>query len=372
MSFLARGESPIRIARAVSEAARSLRAPSGALIFASGALALALEEFGRYAREALGPIPALIVGGHGVLTERAEVEGESAAAGLLWEGIDAEPLVLAESEGKDLGLALAELLQDRAAPTTTAFVFVRPRGMAPHTLEPLKSLRFGALVGGGTAGDQQVVALNPGRAPVVGNAGALLLRGARPPVVRSSPACRLLTPLGRITATRGPMVLEIDGQRALDVLSSCTRSLEQQPLLFVALAEESNEDDDPPPLLLRGIQGVDPIRQAIVVSEEVRPGLRMAFAVRDPLAARADFEATTARLGRETAGAAPRLGVYLSCVGRGSGLYGAAEVDTRIIRSRFGDLPLAGMQSSFEIAPHGGEPTLQLYTGVLAVFTAPS
>jgi hypothetical protein len=30
------------------------------------------------------------------------------------------------------------------------------------------------------------------------------------------------------------------------------------------------------------------------------------------------------------------------------------------------------MMSSFEIAPHAGKPALQLYTGVLALFTAPS
>jgi small ligand-binding sensory domain FIST len=35
-------------------------------------------------------------------------------------------------------------------------------------------------------------------------------------------------------------------------------------------------------------------------------------------------------------------------------------------------LPLAGMQSSFEVSEVGGKPALQLYTGVLGVFTAPS
>jgi hypothetical protein len=35
-------------------------------------------------------------------------------------------------------------------------------------------------------------------------------------------------------------------------------------------------------------------------------------------------------------------------------------------------LPFAGMASSFEIAPHFGRPTMQLYTGVFALFTSPS
>jgi small ligand-binding sensory domain FIST len=98
----------------------------------------------------------------------------------------------------------------------------------------------------------------------------------------------------------------------------------------------------------------------------------MAFAVRDAAAARSDLEATTARMSRETAGAAPRFGVYVNCAGRGASLYGAQDVDTRVIRARFPDLPFAGMHSSFEIAPHAGAPALQLYTGVLTLFTVPS
>jgi small ligand-binding sensory domain FIST len=171
------------------------------------------------------------------------------------------------------------------------------------------------------------------------------------------------------------MVLEIGGERALEVLSTAASELKDQPLMFVVLAAEEGEDEEedaPPPLLLRGIQGVDPLRQGILISEEVRPGLRMAFAVRDSGAARTDFEATAARLSRETAGAAPRFGVYVSCAGRGAALYGAPDVDTRIIRARFPELPFAGMHSSFEIAPHAGSPVLQLYTGVLTLFTVPS
>ena len=47
-----------------------------------------------------------------------------------------------------------------------------------------------------------------------------------------------------------------------------------------------------------------------------------------------------------------------------------ANVDTRVLRERFGDIPIAGVQSSFEIAPYGDTQSLQLYTGVVALFTA--
>ena len=42
------------------------------------------------------------------------------------------------------------------------------------------------------------------------------------------------------------------------------------------------------------------------------------------------------------------------------------------VEARFGEIPWIGLFSSFEIAPHGGEPALQLYTGVVGLFTSPS
>jgi small ligand-binding sensory domain FIST len=178
-------------------------------------------------------------------------------------------------------------------------------------------------------------------------------------------------PLRRVSEVRGSMVIRIEGEDALDVLSSVAQELTDQPLVFAVLAE-SVPSEGRPALLLRAVQGVDPVRRGLLIGEEVREGMFLAFAVRDGGAARTDLEAVARELEREIAGAAPRFGLYINCAGRGSGLYGAYDVDTRILRGRFGDIPLAGMQSAFEIAPHAGRPALQLYTGVVALFTSPS
>src|SRR5690606_20986529 len=260
-------------------------------------------------------------------------------------------------------------LESRATPRATAFVFARPRNFHPHAAEPLATLRFGAFLGGGTAGDNQVLALTPGREPALADAGALVSLGLRPPVVTSSAACRLLMPLTRITEVRGSMVLELEGERALDVLAASAEGLEARPLVFVALAREDAQEGEHTDLLVRGIQGIDPAERGVMVSEEVRPGMRLAFAVRDAAAARTKLEGAVQRLARDIAGAAPLFAIYVSCAGRGAALHGTPDVDLRIIRSRFPDIPIAGMHSSYEIAPHGGAPALQLYTGVLALFT---
>ena len=251
-------------------------------------------------------------------------------------------------------------------------MFASPRGSQPHTIEPLRALEFRALFGGGTAGDRLVVASMPGQELVVGSAGALVASNLHGPLLASSPACRLLMPLGRITKVRGPMVLEIEGEPALEVLSATAKHLPDQPLVLAALAGPASAGEERPALLVRGIQGVDPARQGVIVAEEIKDGMRLAFAVRDAAAARADLEAALQRLSRDAAGALPSFGVFLSCAGRGASLYGQPDVDVRLVRARFPDVPLAGMHSSFEIAPHDGAAMLQLYTGVLAVFTAPS
>jgi small ligand-binding sensory domain FIST len=108
------------------------------------------------------------------------------------------------------------------------------------------------------------------------------------------------------------------------------------------------------------------------LSGDIRAGSRFAFAVRDAAASRADLERTARELGRELQGSAPLFAVFVSCASRGASLYGSPDVDVRVLRTSFPDLPIVGLHSAFEIGPHAGRTTLHYYTGVLGVFTAPS
>ena len=88
-------------------------------------------------------------------------------------------------------------------------------------------------------------------------------------------------PLREISEVRGPMVLAIEGEPALEVLSTGrARTGRSAARVSSALATERGVDSVRPPLLLRAVQGVDPARHGLVVSEEVRAGMRLAFAVR--------------------------------------------------------------------------------------------
>jgi small ligand-binding sensory domain FIST len=375
-SWETKTSSPERVASAFAQALGQVRNPAGALVFASGALAGDLESVARAIAGHGTQVPLTVVAAGGVLTERGEIEDQSAAAGVVWAGGRSEIVEIVPGDDDDVSESLARVLGDRTGKTSpTVLLFLQPDGFGPSTLEPLRDLRGTPHVfGAGTVGEPGAVGLDAtGR--VVSGSVAMILRGVSAPVVRTAHSCRLLGPLRPVTECRGALLVAIDGEPALDVLAAHGESLADRPLLLLVLADEPDlrsGETGRPALVVRGIQGVDPDRRAIVVSDELREGMRVAFAVRDGRAAREDFEAMTRELEREIAGAAPRFGVYLNCAGRGSGLYGAHDIDAKILRARFPGLPFAGMASSFEIAPHFGRPTMQLYTGVFALFTSPS
>ncbi len=374
-SLFVRGESLGRLVSSIRDAAASLgsKKPAGGLVLVAGGMATKLGAIAdALGRASLG-FPLLLASGAGVVTERGEVEGESSAAALLWLGGAADAWAVSATQA-ELCLALRRELgaRNEAARAETALVFLRPNGVQPHTIEALHGLKGTRVVGAGTLSDSDVYAISSSGVVSVGAAGALTVRGLPPPILAASPACKLLMPLREISEVRGSMVLSIEGEPALEVLSTVAHALVDQPLVFVALATERGQDSVRPPLLLRAVQGVDPARHGLIVSEEVRKGMRMAFAVRDASAARADFEMRIREAARESAGAAPRFGICLNCAGRGVSLYKTPDTDLRMLKARFGEIPWVGMFSSFEIAPHGGEPALQLYTGVVGLFTSPS
>jgi small ligand-binding sensory domain FIST len=373
-SFSLRAESPARVARAALEAIGSVERRAGALVFLSGGLGTRILEVADFFRRSPPGVPLLLTAGAGVLTERGEIEGESAASGLAWSGGEAEAFNIAEVDTDSVGASLGRVLLERTrSSAATALVFAEPKRFGSQVaLASVEGLPNVTLFGGGGTTDLPVVTVSKTGQVTHGPLGVMLLRGAYRSIVRASPACRLLMPLRTITELQGGLVLSLEGEPALDVLKTAAADLAHQPLVLVALSDGSPVEGARPDLLVRSVQGVDPNRRGVLVSDDVRLGMRLAFAVRDPAASRADFESRIRELSRETAGSAPRFGVFVSCAGRGHGLYGSPDVDVRLLRARFPELPVAGLHSSFELAPSGGRPALQLYTGVVGLFAAPS
>jgi small ligand-binding sensory domain FIST len=371
-SFSLAVDRPGRFVRAFADAVRSQPGTRFALVLLSGELAAKAEAVASELSAAGLEIPMLLATGSGVLTEKGELDGPSAGVGLAFSQGQATALVGQHEDVSDAVQQLAVSLRGGPA-RRTAIVFARARGADSRSFEPLAALDRVTVLGAGCPGDAPVFAIDERGGVEGGPAGALVTRGLAPAHVRSSPACRLLMQPTTVTESRGPLVLRLAGEPALQVLRSVAANLEGQPLLLTALAPPEGADEAPgSAILVRGIQGVDPSREGVMLSEEVEPGQRLAFAVRDPEAARKDLEETVRELSRELAGAAPLAGLYFDCAGRGTQLYGASGVDLRLLRARFPDLPLIGMRSAFELAPHRGRPALHSFTGVLGLFTNPS
>jgi small ligand-binding sensory domain FIST len=374
VTFLQRGPNAARVASQLVDSLGTFPSASAGLVFLGGALGERVEDVAATFGEAELGFPVLVASGAGVITERGEVEGEAAATALAFRGGTPEAIVTAGPTHDDaasaLALRLAALGRNQGA---TALVFIRSEGFGVDSIEPLFAARAANIIGGGTPGKAPIAAVDREGRVGLGVLGALLMRGLTPARIRSSPGCRLLMPLRPITAARGPLLTEIGGERALDVLQAAAAGLEGQPLILCVIAPEQSPEEGPrSELVVRGIQGVDPARGAIVLSGELKLGWRVAFAVRDAAAARADLELCTRDLAREAAGGAPLFGVYVSCAGRGTELYENPDVDLRIVRARFPEIPLIGLHSAFEIAPFAGRPAVHFYTGVLGLFTAPS
>ncbi|HKB53274.1 MAG TPA: FIST C-terminal domain-containing protein [Ramlibacter sp.] len=219
-------------------------------------------------------------------------------------------------------------------------------------------------------------------------------------VSRVTQGCHPVAAERVITAAQGNVIVELDGEPALDVLLRDTgialeRPQEAMALLRATLVGITARGSDAigrsghfgADVLVRHIIGLDPARNAVAIADRVEPGMRMAFCQRDAQAARADLMRICAEIREElepqevsmsvaAALAAPdpaagphparRIAgaVYVSCAGRGGPHFGGPSAELQIVRRALGDVPLVGFFAGGEIA----RDHLYGYTGVLTVF----
>jgi small ligand-binding sensory domain FIST len=110
----------------------------------------------------------------------------------------------------------------------------------------------------------------------------------------------------------------------------------------------------------------------VAVGAPVEPGRTVRFCVRDEAAARKDLTRICSEIRehlhehseRRRRPVAARGAIYVSCVGRGTHLFGEQHEELRLIAQQLGDVPLAGFYANGEISGR----SLYGYTGVLTVF----
>jgi small ligand-binding sensory domain FIST len=206
----------------------------------------------------------------------------------------------------------------------------------------------------------------------------------------------------RVTEAQDNVILELDGRPALDALledagirskaeavageSNSREDAARQRAQLQALGRRglfvgiSAADDEARPArralrddyLVRHVVAIDPNRGAIAVAAPMEAAVGVTFCTRDDAAARRDLTRICAeirdhlheRSEERGAAVAPRGAIYVSCLGRGSHMFGEQHEELRLIRRQLGDLPLVGFYAGGEI----GGRNLYGFTGVLTVF----
>ncbi|MGI9433936.1 MAG: FIST signal transduction protein [Geminicoccaceae bacterium] len=222
------------------------------------------------------------------------------------------------------------------------------------------------LVGGLTSANGNG-AMQIAGSPTEGGLSGVLITDEVSIITGLSQGCTPIGPTREITAIDGPWIVTIDNQPALDVLKQdigpiLSRSLERiSGFIFAARPEEGT---DHPDLLVRELGDIDPIKQLLMVGDDLRRGDPLCFVKRDPEGARANLRRMTADLRRRAGDRSIHGALYHSCVARGRQMFGTGSDELFMIEEELGHIPLAGLFTNGEIF----RDRLYGYSGVLTLF----
>jgi small ligand-binding sensory domain FIST len=183
---------------------------------------------------------------------------------------------------------------------------------------------------------------------------------------RLTQGCSPIGPRHTITDVQQNVLISLDGRAALDVF----REDVGEPLwrnlsriggtIFAGLAVKGSDGTD---YTVRNLVGIDPVHKLLAIGDVPEEGARIMFCRRDNASAVEDMwrmlESIKSGLFRT-----PRGGVYYSCIGRGSSLFGENSEELKMIQEELGDFPLVGFFCNGEISHN----RLYGYTGVLTLF----
>lgn len=230
-----------------------------------------------------------------------------------------------------------------------------------------------------------------------------------PLVSRVTQGVHPLAGAARHTVTRADanLILELDGRPAFDVLLEdagirARAGTAEEPVredmarvraqlqslgrrgLFVGIEPAAQAGAAPAyrervpghDYLVRNVVALDPGKGVVAVAAPIETGQALSFCTRDEAAARKDLIRICSEIRNhlheleEADGTArvARGAVYVSCLGRGSHMFGEPHEELRLIERQFGAMPLVGFYANGEI---GGQ-NLYGFTGVLTVFYGPA
>jgi small ligand-binding sensory domain FIST len=314
----------------------------------------------------------------GVLTGAEEVENANAVAvqvlsgapllpkPLFLPGVRTEP----RAAGAKLGQRVRETLGDDVEGAAVA-VLVDPAELdAADFVAGIADVAPELLItGAGASGGEAGCRVFWQESAHADSAVALVLPRELHPSLGMTQGCQALGDPLTITAAEGNLILEIEGRPAVEALDRTLSDprhpglRQMTPHLLAGIGELGSAGRSN--YVVRPFAVAEGERAALAVAEPVRAGQTICFTLRDAIGARDDMKAMLDEQAEARGADTPKFGFYFNCAGRGSALYGQPGLDPELIRRRFGALSLAGIESSFEIAPTFGRPRIHMFTGVL-------
>lgn len=317
-----------------------------------------------------------------VLTSVGEFEDEPALAVMVLRSEQISVMsFIAQGTAAEIGEQIQQNVQSQRRDNSLLMIFPDIRSVEPAELvnqigsDGVTLPVVGAAVSGDATGAQMYHW--KGKQATEGGVTGLLLTGNFKTEIGVAQGCQPIGKPREVTKADGRVIFEIDGQPALENFKNVLKLLTQDDIrrsggtVFIGIAMD-NENSNPTrgDFLIRNLIGINEEHAAIAISEEVKEGQLVQFHLRNPRAAAEEIRTIISKLAEKTEQHPPDFGLYFNCLGRGKGLYGAANHDISVIQQQFPGLPVIGFFGNSEFAPIGGRNFAHAYTGVFVLCSA--
>jgi len=292
---------------------------------------------------------------------------------------------------EDVRLAMEDWL-DRTEPMLTLVhgdPFTKPG--PEQVLKELEQMMGGYLAGGLSASRSEHVQYAD--QVVRGGVSGVAFSQDVPVISAVSQGCTPFGPIHTVTRCAEQKIQELDGRRALEVMSEDLRGLAEKKrktasLEMRGLSEKSAADkeaeykeaqgeihigfpvsgSDQGDYLVRNISGFFPDSGELSTEHLVENGQHLVFVHRNKETVQADLSRTLIslreRVLKERGEFSPKGGLYISCVARAVEDFGDADREMDLVREIIGDIPLAGFYAGGEISNN----RLYRHTALLILF----
>ncbi len=383
---------------ATASAFRSMGQREGSLILAFCTNRHNYEEIFEGIRSEAGEIP--VIGGPaiGVITnDRLGYDGYQVGVGILPKIVNSEVVSAGRlNEGeKRVGIELGRQIANKRGPQEKLLLLFYDAIKSPPPPSPVVNVSSYLLEGFERGlGDEPPLIVGAG---LVGSynfdkgkqfcgsrvsdqqAVAALLSGNFSVYTKIMHGCKPMSDYHRITRVQGPIVYEIDGRPAMDVIDDLLGTQEwhrRLPLLLVTLGVNHGDKYGPydeESYVNRLIVGVLPRKRAIVLFEaDFENGTEFQFMKRsselmEESAERVSWEVLNDLKKNKQQ---PFFSLYIDCAGRTSAYSGSEREEASIVQKIIGkEIPLLGFYSGVEIAPLLGKSRGLDWTGVIMVLS---